>query len=206
VTARYLALGDSYTIGEGVAPADRWPVQLAASLRSRGISIREPVIVARTGWTTAELLAALDAMPNDPGRDFDIVSLLIGVNDQYRALELNTFLTGLDQLVSRAIEYAGGRPGQVLLVSIPDWGVTPFARRYWRSAREIAAEIDVFNDTVRARALSCGARFADVTSVSRRAASEPELLASDGLHPSALMYAEWVRILLPEAAAMLSAS
>ena len=201
--ASYLALGDSYTIGEGVAPSERWPVQLAASLRSRGISIDEPVIIARTGWTTAELLSALDAMPNGPGRDFDLVSLLIGVNDQYRTLELNTFSQGLNELMNRAIDYAGGRPGRVLLVSIPDWGVTPFARSYWRSAREIAAEIDLFNDNVRARALSCGARFADITSVSRRAAGEPELLASDGLHPSGLMYAEWVRVLLPHAADIL---
>ena len=206
MTASYLALGDSYTIGEGVAPSARWPVQLAAALRSRGLSIDEPVIIARTGWTTAELLSAVDASANDAGRTFDLVSLLVGVNDQYRMLELNTFQIAFDRLVSRAIACAGQRAGRVLLVSIPDWSVTPFARSYWRTAREIAAEIDLFNDSVRARALSCGARFVDITPTSRRAASEPELLASDGLHPSALMYADWVRLLVPLAVEILSSS
>lgn len=206
MTASYLALGDSYTIGEGVAPSARWPVQLAAALRLRGLSIDEPVIIARTGWTTAELLSAVDASANDAGRTFDLVSLLVGVNDQYRMLELNTFQIAFDRLVSRAIACAGQRAGRVLLVSIPDWSVTPFARSYWRTAREIAAEIDLFNDSVRARALSCGARFVDITPTSRRAASEPELLASDGLHPSALMYADWVRLLVPLAVEILSSS
>jgi lysophospholipase L1-like esterase len=204
VTARYLALGDSYTIGEGVAPGERWPVQLVAALRSRGISIDDPLIIAHTGWTTAELLSALDAMPGDPGRDFDMVSLLIGVNDQYRALELSTFQLGFDRLVSRAIEYAGTRAGRVLVASIPDWSVTPFARTYSRSAADIAAEIDVFNDHARAVALNCGARFVDITSASRRAASRPELLASDGLHPSGVLYAEWAHLLLPYSVEILS--
>jgi lysophospholipase L1-like esterase len=206
VTARYLALGDSYTIGEGVAPAERWPVQLAAMLRSRGLSIEDPLIIARTGWTTAELLAALDALPDGPGRDFDIVSLLVGVNDQYRVLGLRTFQTGFDRLMSRAIEYAGGRSGRVLVVSIPDWSVTPFARSDWRSAPVIANEIDLFNDYVRAAALDCGARFVDITSASRRVANRPELLASDGLHPSGVLYAEWAHLLLPESVGILSSS
>lgn len=206
MTARFLALGDSYTIGEGVAPEERWPVQLAARLRSKHLSIDDPVIVARTGWTTAELLAALDALPNDLPRNFDLVSLLIGVNDQYRMLGLRTFQLGLDRLVSRAVDYAGGRAGRVLVISIPDWGVTPFARSYWRGARDIADEIDLFNDSIRARTVSCGARFVDITPASRRAAREPELLASDGLHPSAIMYAEWVRLLLPHVVGILNGS
>lgn len=205
MTARYLALGDSYTIGEGVAPAERWPVQLAAALRARGLAIGDPVIVARTGWTTAELLTALDDVPDDLGHDFDLVSLLIGVNDQYRGLDMAGFRVGLDRLVSRAIAYAGGDAGHLLVVSIPDWSVTPFARSYWRSAQEVAAEIDLFNDLVRARALGCGARFVDVTACSRRAEDDRALLAGDGLHPSAAMYAEWAALALPHALAALEA-
>ena len=205
MTARYLALGDSYTIGEGVAPAERWPVQLAAALRARGLAIGDPVIVARTGWTTAELLTALDDVPDDLGHDFDLVSLLIGVNDQYRGLDMAGFRVGLDRLVSRAIAYAGGDAGHLLVVSIPDWSVTPFARSYWRSAPEVAAEIDLFNDLVRGRALGCGARFVDVTACSRRAEDDRALLAGDGLHPSAAMYAEWAALALPHALAALEA-
>jgi lysophospholipase L1-like esterase len=203
--ASYLALGDSYTIGEGVAREERWPVQLAAALRSRGVAIADPTIIARTGWTTAELLGALDSLPNDPGHDFRLVSLLIGVNDQYRVLGLEAFRIGFDRLLRRAIAHAAGRAGRVLAVSIPDWGVTPFAAGFRLSAQAIAAEIDAFNDQVRARALGCGARFVDVTPSSRRVADNPDLLVSDGLHPSGAMYAEWVALALPQALAALGA-
>lgn len=203
MTPSYLALGDSYTIGEGVAPRERWPVQLAAALRASGTPIDEPVIVARTGWTTTELLAALDASPADPGRAFTLVSLLIGVNDQYRALDLQTFAAGFDRMLSRAIAHAAGRPERVLVISIPDWSVTPFAARDWRRPRMISGEIDVFNDQVRSRALTCGARFVDITECSRRAADDHTLLANDGLHPSAAMYAEWAAIAFPYALAAL---
>lgn len=203
--ARYLALGDSYTIGEGVEPTDRWPVQLAAALRARGTAVEEPVIVARTGWTTTELLAALDATPNDPGRDFALVSLLIGVNDHYRAHGLNAFHAGFDRVLSRAIAHAAGRAARLLVVSIPDWSVTPFAAGDWRSSGMIAGEIDAFNDQVRAGALNVGARFVDITPCSRRAADDRALLTADGLHPSAAMYAAWAAIALPQALAALGA-
>lgn len=203
MTASYLALGDSYTIGEGVAAPDRWPVQLAAALRARGTSIEEPVIVAQTGWTTAELLAALDALPFDRGRAFSLVSLLIGVNDQYRGLESKTFHANFDRLLSRAVTHADGRADHVLVLSIPDWSVTPFASRDWRSAEVIAREIETFNLELRRRAIAGGARFVDVTPCSRCAAENPALLASDGLHPSAAMYAQWTAIVLPEAVAAL---
>jgi len=206
VTASYLALGDSYTIGEGVAPDDRWPVQLVRALRARGTPIDDPVIIAQTGWTTAELLAALEALPTDPGRDFALVSLLIGVNDQYRGLESTTSLANFDRLLSRAITHADGHGDHVLVASVPDWSATPFASRDRRRPEVIAREIDTFNRQLRLRALTWGARFIDVTASSRCAAGDPTLLATDGLHPSAAMYAEWAAIARPHAVAALVSS
>lgn len=203
MTASYLALGDSYTIGEGVAPSERWPVQLASAVRSQGVPIDDPTIVARTGWTTAELLDALDALPDDHPRDFAMVSLLVGVNDQYRGLGVSAFGDGFDRLLARAIRFAGGDAARVLVASIPDWSVTPFAEQDHRSGGAIAREIDEFNGAARARTLASHARFVDITSISRRAGGEPELLANDRLHPSGLMYREWVRIVLPHAIAIL---
>ena len=203
MTASYLALGDSYTIGEGVVPDDRWPVQLVSALHARGISIEAPVIIAQTGWTTEELLATLDALPTDAGRDFALVSLLIGVNDQYRGLESKTFHVNFDRLLSRAITHAAGNAAHVLVVSIPDWSVTPFASRDWRSREVIARDIDAFNRQLRLRAVTTGARFVDITACSRCAADDPALLAGDGLHPSAAMYRQWAAIALPEAVAAL---
>ena len=203
MTASYLALGDSYTIGEGVAPDDRWPVQLVSALRDRGISIEPPVLIAQTGWTTAEVIDALDASPTEPGCDFALVSLLIGVNDQYRGLGSTTFQLNFDRLLSRAIAHAAGRTDHVLVLSIPDWSVTPFASGDQRSREVIARDIDMFNRQLRLRALTCGARFIDITACSRRAADDSALLVSDGLHPSAAMYAQWAAIVLPEAIAAL---
>lgn len=202
--ASYLALGDSYTIGEGVAPDERWPVQLVSALRARGLSIEPPMIIAETGWTTAELLAALDALPDDPGRDFALVSLLIGVNDQYRDLGSRTFQLNFDRLLSRAIGHAAGRTDHVLVLSIPDWSVTPFAATDRRSREVIARDIDTFNGQLHLWALTCGARFVDITECSRCAAEDPTLLVSDGLHPSAAMYARWASIVLPVAVAALA--
>src|SRR6185369_1960468 len=136
---RYLALGDSYTIGEGVAPADRWPVRLAALLSRHGIPFPPPEIVARTGWTTADLAAALDREP--PVGPFALVSLQVGVNDQYQGGEADADYRGRFRgLLRRAVGWAGGEPRGVLVLSIPDWGVTPFAQGQDRA--RIAAEID----------------------------------------------------------------
>ncbi|GIW13428.1 MAG: lysophospholipase [Tepidiforma sp.] len=199
---RVLALGDSYTIGEAVDPADRWPVQLVARLRADGIAIDEPVIIARTGWTTAELAAAIDAAP--PAGTFHLVSLLIGVNDQYRGLPCNgAYRARLDGLLHRARAFAAGDPSRLLVLSIPDWGVTPFAAGRDRAA--VSAAIDAFNAVNRAAAEAAGAAWVDVTQVSRTAAADPSLLASDGLHPSAAMYARWVERVLPLARAILAA-
>jgi len=199
MTLRYLALGDSYTIGEAVAESERWPVRLAALLAERGIEIEPPMIVAQTGWTTDELAAGIDAAA--PEGPFDLVSLLIGVNNQYRGLEASDYGVELCVLLHRAVELAGGRPGRVIVVSIPDWGVTPFAEG--RDRAEIAAAIDRFNGVAAEEASRAGARFVDITPGSRRAAEDPQLVASDGLHPSGAMYEEWARAAVDEAAAAL---
>ena len=177
---RFLALGDSYTIGEGVAEGERWPVVLAARL-----GFAPPEIIARTGWTTDELNAAIDgASPRGP---YDLVSLLIGVNNQYRGRDAEEYRREFVALLRRAIGFAGGDPSKVLVVSIPDWGVTKFAEG--RDRAKIAAEIDRYNAINREEALRAGARYADITGISRRFPAE---LAADGLHPSAAMYRRWV--------------
>lgn len=198
---RYLALGDSYTIGERVNPAERWPVQLANRLREEKIDVADPQIIAKTGWTTGELLAAMDADP--PKGPFALVSLLIGVNNQYRGGEPERYRPEFVELLKRSIQLAGGEPSRVLVLSIPDWGVTPFAEGNDRE--RIAAAIDKFNTVNREESTRAGVHYVDVTPVSREAPKRPSLVAVDGLHPSAEMYAEWVKLALPEARKALSA-
>jgi lysophospholipase L1-like esterase len=201
---RYLALGDSYTIGEGAAPADRWPVQLAGLLRQKGSAIGEPQIIARTGWTVRELSEAIDAAA--PQGPFELVTLLIGVNDQYRGGDPEVYRTDFVKMLARAVGFAGGKAGRVVVLSIPDWGVTPFARESGRDPARIAAEIGRFNAVNREETLRAGARYVDITPVSLRAGSDPAQLVMDGLHYSGAMYGEWARLALPAAAAALSAS
>lgn len=196
---RYLALGDSYTIGESVAADQRWPMQLAARLRERGVPIGDPQIVARTGWTTDELSDAIDRA--EPAGRFELVSLLIGVNNQYRGRDSAEYRAQFRGLLAQSIGFAGARPERVLVLSIPDWGVTPFAAG--RDRAQIAAEIDLFNAINQAETARAGARYVDITPESRAASCAPELIARDGLHPSGKMYVEWVELVLPQALAAL---
>lgn len=193
----YLALGDSYTIGEGVAEDGRWPVQLARALRDEGIELADPRIIATTGWTTDELAAAIDAA--GPLGTYDLVSLLIGVNNQYRERGVEEYRGQFEALLRRAIGLAGGRADRVLVLSIPDWGVTPFAAASGRDRGVIAAELDAFNAAARVACRAAGVAFVDITPVSRARGHEPEMLAADGLHPSAAMYALWAQLALPVA-------
>lgn len=181
---RYLALGDSYTIGESVPEEDRFPNQLA-----RELGWPAPQIIARTGWTTDELDAAIDAA--DPQGPFDLVTLLVGVNNQYRGRDAEQYRGEFGALLRRAIAFAGGDPKKVIVVSIPDWGVTPFAGG--RDRAKIAAEIDRYNAVNREEARRAGARYVDITAVSR--GPDPALVAGDGLHPSAEQYARWVTLI-----------
>ena len=196
---RFLALGDSYTIGEGVTASARWPMQLAVALHHEGLAAEEPRIIARTGWTTDELLVAIESADPPINDNYDLVTLLIGVNDQYRGRGVESFRAGFARLLERAVTFAGNA-GRVVGVSIPDWSVTPFARNDPRGAPSIAREIDEFNSVGRELAESAGAAFVDVTPISRRAFNDLELLAADALHPSAAMYALWIPAILPAAA------
>lgn len=196
---RYLALGDSYTIGEAVGEGERWPVRLAAALRAGGRDVADPEIIARTGWTTDELDAAISE--RDPKGPYDLVSLLIGVNNQYRGRSAEEYREQFGALLERAVGFAGGRAERVFVVSIPDWGVTPFAEG--RNRTEIGREIDAFNAIARERCRERGVRFVDITPGSRKAANDPALVAPDGLHPSGAMYAEWTEAALPVVVGML---
>ena len=205
MTRRFLSLGDSYTIGEGVDASQRWPVQLAVALRSAGVVLAEPRIIARTGWTTSELLAAINAISPPLERDFDLVTLLVGVNDQYRGHGLATFRAGFQSVFDRAVSFGGGDARRALVVSIPDWSVTPFAASDPRGATFIAGEIYAFNQVAREVALAAGAVFIDVTADSQLAAQDRTLLVADKLHPSGSMYALWVERILPVARRALEA-
>ena len=192
--ARWLALGDSYTIGEGVAAEDRWPHRVFEALRAAGVKVEPPRILATTGWTTAELMAAMEHERLWPARErFELVSLMIGVNDQYRGRDAGEFAPLFAQCLERAVALAGGDAGRVVVASVPDWGVTPFAGGRDRGA--IARAVDEYNkaeqDVVRKR----GARWCDVTTLSRRHGSDTAYLAGDGLHPGAAAYRAWAGVL-----------
>ncbi|MCX7033463.1 MAG: GDSL-type esterase/lipase family protein [Arenimonas sp.] len=194
----YLALGDSYTIGESVPEAGRWPMQLAAALRERGIALADPRFIATTGWTTDELSAAMDAA--EPLGQWEVVSLLIGVNNQYRGRDVANYADEFAALLERAIALAGGRPGRVLVLSIPDWGTTPFGQASGRDTAQIARELDAYNAAARARCEARGVAFVDITPASRAPGAG---VADDGLHPSAAQYAAWTALSLPLASRML---
>jgi lysophospholipase L1-like esterase len=199
---RFLALGDSYTIGEGVAALQRWPQQLANRLRLEGIALGDPRIVATTGWTTDELDGAMDAAAFEPPYDF--VTLSIGVNNQYRGRSADEYRDQFRALLARAIALAGGRHDRVVVVSIPDWGVTKFGRGSGRDVAKIASELDAYNAINRDEARRAGAAWADVSAISRTSADAPDQLADDGLHPSGKQYARWLETILPAARAALA--
>ena len=194
---RYLALGDSYTIGESVAEEERWPNQLVALVNSpKEIDV---TIIARTGWTTSELWQGIQAA--NPQGTYDMVSLLIGVNNQYRGYDINEYREEFRFLLEKSIEYAGGNPEHVIVLSIPDWGVTPFA--WGKDTTQIAADIDAYNAINLEESQKAGVHYVDVTPVSREAVNDPTLIAADGLHPSGKMYAEWAKLALSVAVEIL---
>ena len=198
----YLALGDSYTIGEGVAPLDRWPMQLAARLRADGVPLADPHVIAATGWTTSELDAAIDAAR--PSQSFDFVSLLIGVNNQYRGQSLDEYRVQFAALLERAVALARGRGDRVLVLSIPDWGATRFGARSGRDVTAIAGELDAYNAAARAICDARGVAFVDITAISRAHGAADAMLADDGLHPSRAMYGLWTDAALPTARRLLA--
>ncbi|CAA9318982.1 MAG: Lysophospholipase L1 and related esterases [uncultured Lysobacter sp.] len=202
MTHSYLALGDSYTIGEGVAHEGRWPVQLAHALREQGIALDDPRIIATTGWTTDELMAAVNAA--EPLGQWDFVTLLIGVNNQYRGRSVADYRGEFTEVLDRAVKLAHGNESRVVVVSIPDWGVTPFAVKQARDPGRIAAELDAYNAVAREICAARGIAFVDITPVSRKRGAEPVMLVEDGLHPSGAMYALWTQQVAPVAQRLLA--
>ncbi len=200
-TNTFLALGDSYTIGEAVPESARWPVQLATRLRERGIAIDAPRIIATTGWTTDELSAAMNDSTFAP--PYALVTLMIGVNNQYRGRSLDEYRTQFDALLNRAIDLAGDDATRVIVLSTPDWGATPFGHGSGRDLKTISRQINAFNAAARAETAARGAAWVDVTPVSREVVQHPEYVAHDGLHPSPAMYSRWVELVLPVAEARL---
>ena len=190
---RYLALGDSYTIGTSVAVAERFPMQLVKALQQKGIKIQKPKIIARVGWSTDQLNVAMDR-ENLAETTWDLVTLLIGVNNQYRGGSLEQYNIEFENLLKRAIELAGGDKKKVIVLSIPDYGVTPFGQRY--QAGRISREIDEFNAANKKISEKYGVAYCDITPISRQALKEKDLIAEDLLHPSGKMYGRWVELLL----------
>ena len=187
---RFLALGDSYTIGEAVDESQRWPNQLVTMLAENGIQFETPQIIATTGWTTDELAAAIDR--ENPQGPFDLVSLLIGVNNQYRGYSLESYQSEFETLLKRAILYAGGDSSKTIVISIPDWGATPFAAD--RDRALIAREIDAFNTACKNISSNYNVAFIDITPHSRLALNDSAMMASDHLHPSGIVYTHWARL------------
>lgn len=190
---RYLALGDSYTIGEQVLLTESFPYQLVQLARRQGLDLAAPEIIARTGWTTDELQGAMETYQFQPPYDF--VSLLIGVNNQYRGRTAEEYAHQFKQLLVHAIALAGGVHQQVVVLSIPDWGVTPFAAD--RNREEISAAINCFNEINQQLAKEQAVGYIDITPGTREAATDSSLLAADALHPSAKEYRRWAERLLP---------
>lgn len=195
----FLSLGDSYTIGESVSETDRWSVQLANLLRKDGVDVADPDIIARTGWTTAELQNAIKSSKNQ--KTYSLVSLLIGVNNQYRGQGQDRYRTEFRELLMTAINFAGGNAHHVFVLSIPDWSASPYAAG--RDKATISQELDQFNDIARNECQKAGITFTDITTISRSAAGDDTQFASDGLHYSGKQMRGWAEKALPVVKALL---
>lgn len=210
---RFLALGDSYTIGESVEPNQRWPMHLVHALADAQFECESPIIIAKTGWTTDELDKAID--DSQPEGDFHLVSLLIGVNNQYRQRSVETYKPEFEKLLERAIRFSGGKPKHVIVVSIPDYGITPFVSDKFKQAEpgetkflasRISAELDAYNLAAKEITIRHGAHWVDITEISRSRGLEPQMLAEDKLHPSGGMYKLWADEVFPVAKKILETS
>lgn len=184
----YLALGDSYTIGESVPVTDRFPEILVEELKQKDLQFNAPTIIAKTGWTTGELLSAIEEATIQG--NFDLVTLLIGVNNQYRGLPIEVYRIELRELLKKALAFAANKTENVRVISIPDWGVSPFASN--RDRNVIAEEIDAFNEVKKEEAAALNLTFIDITDISRTALNNADYFAPDGLHFSGKMHALWV--------------
>ena len=191
MTYTYLALGDSYTIGEQVPVSENYPNQVVQMLRKKGVLFYAPEIIAKTGWSTDELQSAINE--HQFLEKYDFVSLLIGVNNQYRGRPVNEFEDQFETLLKKAIQYAGNDRSRVVIISIPDWGVTPFAES--RDRKQIMAEIDAYNNVCKSIAGKYSIQYIYITDWTRDAASDRSLLTADGLHPSGKEYKRWAELI-----------
>jgi lysophospholipase L1-like esterase len=192
---RLLALGDSYTIGEAVPPEQRWVEQWAGLMQAEGYAIARPVrVIAQTGWTTDELTQAI--IEAEPIGSWDLVTLLIGVNNQYRGRDLENFRREFNALLDTAGAAVDHRPERVQVLSIPDWGQTPFGAACGRDLSQVGAEIDAFNGVIAGVCGERGIALLDITGLTRRHSADSRMHAEDGLHPSAAMYRLWAEALL----------
>ncbi|ADB41713.1 SGNH/GDSL hydrolase family protein [Spirosoma linguale] len=196
----FLSLGDSYTIGESVAEQDRWSVQLAGMLRKEGIDVASPAIIAKTGWTTAELQEAVKVSGNR--NTYSLVSLLVGVNNQYRGQSQERYRTEFRELLQTAVQYTGGKSARVFVLSIPDWGASPFAAG--RDRNKIAREIDQFNTIAKEECQKAAIAYVDITPPTRSATGDESQFASDGLHYSGKQMKLWAERALPVAKKLLT--
>jgi lysophospholipase L1-like esterase len=190
----YLALGDSYTIGQSVAADDRYPVQTIQLLFNDSIKFDPPEIIAQTGWTTANLLNRINSSPPTK-TTYDIVTLLIGVNNQYQGLSQDQYRIEFTTLLNKAIQFAGNKTNRVIVLSIPDYSVTPYAANY--DKLKISTQIDSFNLINKAVSLAADVGYLDITASTRMAATDTTLIAYDGLHPSGKEYSKWAAWLAP---------
>ncbi|MEM6642914.1 MAG: SGNH/GDSL hydrolase family protein [Bacteroidota bacterium] len=198
----FLALGDSYTVGEAVAEEESWPMQLANRLQQDSIALNVQ-IVAETGWTTDELLSGI--IKADIDKSFDLVSLLIGVNNQYRGLDEDQFEKEFKVLLDEAIKFANGNNHHVFVVSIPDYGVTDFVRKEGLDPIKISRELDSYNAIAQKISILRDVTFVNISPLSRKAVDDPTLIAADGLHPSGAMYGQWVELMYQQVYQNLSA-
>ncbi len=188
---RMLALGDSYTIGESVKPDQRWPHQFVSALRSKGLEAMNPDYIAVTGWTTADLLNGINR-DLDRNKTYNLVSVLIGVNNQYQGIDINIYEPELRQIINHALDLVEQDTNRVFLLSIPDYAYTPFGK----GDPGISRELDAYNKINKRVAREKGLAWVDITPISRKGLDKPALVAKDGLHPSGKQYGEWITEIL----------
>lgn len=192
----YLAIGDYYVLGEGVDEHERWPIQLEGALRGHELHINYPYFVANNSWTVDQLSKRLDEEEFD--KQYDLITIQIGVNDEFKKKSISQFTTDFRQLLTKVITLTGGKHGRVVVVSIPDWSATPFAKKHKSDALDAIAEnINKYNQVLKKETIAAGGHYADITDISKKAATDPTLTSSDGLHPSGEMYKQWVQRLYP---------
>ena len=196
-TVDLLALGDSYTIGQGVTATESWPYQLSQELTSNGLIVENLQIIAQTGWPTSSLLNALEKADLTQLHDKTLVFLMIGVNNQYQNLPFEQFQHEFNQLVNHSLQIAGTHR-KVFVISIPDYGVTPFGQNTLHSPEVISLAIDEYNAHMRTVCIDLDISFIDVTLLSRMLGDSLEALSTDGLHPSGIQYEMWVQLILPQ--------